>query len=92
MPQIAKIIEMGIYCQKIYKYILKIIKKLFFFHTRFEVLLTSQKLLIMKTLKVLFIAAIFSLGIFASCTPESIQDEQAPQQIEKSKIIIPSNG
>lgn len=46
----------------------------------------------MKTLKVLFIAAIFSMGTFASCTPESIQDEQAPQQIHKSKIIVPSHG
>lgn len=46
----------------------------------------------MKTLKLLFIAAIFSVGTFASCTPESIQDEQTPQQIEKSKIKVPSNG
>ncbi len=46
----------------------------------------------MKTVKYLFIVAIFSLGTFASCTPESIQDEQAPQQIHKSKIIVPSNG
>tara|TARA_R100000353_G_scaffold176127_1_gene149533 strand:- start:27735 stop:27875 length:141 start_codon:yes stop_codon:yes gene_type:complete len=46
----------------------------------------------MKTLKYLFIASIFSLGTFASCTPESIQDEQTPQQIEKSKIKVPSNG
>lgn len=46
----------------------------------------------MKTLKLLFIAAIFSLGTFASCTPESIQDEQTPQQINKADIIIPSHG
>ena len=46
----------------------------------------------MKTVKYIFIAAIFSLGTLASCTPESIQDEQSPQQIEKSKIIVPSNG
>ncbi len=46
----------------------------------------------MKTVKYLFIATIFSLGTFASCTPENIQDEQAPQQIKKSDIIIPSNG
>lgn len=46
----------------------------------------------MKSIKYLLIAAIFSMGIFASCTPESIQDEQTPQQIHKSKIIVPSNG
>jgi len=46
----------------------------------------------MKNLKYLFIAAIFGLGTLASCTPESIQDEQTPQQIEKSKIIVPRAG
>ncbi len=46
----------------------------------------------MKTVKYLFIAAIISLGTLASCTPESIQDEQTPQQIKKADIIIPRNG
>ncbi len=46
----------------------------------------------MKTVKYLFIAAIISLGTFASCTPESIQDEQTPQQIKKSEIVVPSHG
>lgn len=77
--------------KKTYKYITKIINILFFFHIKFEPL-TSQNLYIMKTVKYLLIVAIFSLGTFASCTPESIQDEQSPQQIEKSKIIVPSNG
>lgn len=70
----------------------KIVKILSFFPSRFEVLLTSQNLYIMKTVKYLFIVAIFSLGTFASCTPESIQDEQTPQQINKADIIIPSHG
>ncbi len=48
--------------------------------------------MIMKTVKQLFFVAIFTLGTLVSCTPESIQDEQTPQQIHKSKIIVPSNG
>lgn len=46
----------------------------------------------MKNLKVLFIATIFAAGLFTSCTPESIQDEATPQQIEKGDIIVPRAG
>ena len=46
----------------------------------------------MKNLKVIFAAAIFAAGLFASCTPESIQDEQAPQQIDVRTVKVPPNG
>ncbi|MGB3342420.1 MAG: hypothetical protein WBA61_00775 [Aequorivita sp.] len=46
----------------------------------------------MKTLKNFIIIAIFSAGLFASCTPESIDDGQNPQQIKKSEIVVPRNG
>lgn len=46
----------------------------------------------MKSLKVLFVAAIFSVGLFASCTPESIQDEQTPQQIDPWTVKVPKHG
>lgn len=46
----------------------------------------------MKLLKVLFIVAIFGTGLFASCTPESIEDGQNEQQIDKADIIVPSKG
>ena len=46
----------------------------------------------MKNLKVIFVAAIFIVGLFASCTPESIQDEQAPQQIDPRTVKVPPAG
>ena len=46
----------------------------------------------MKTLKIVIVAAIFATGLFASCTPEGIQDEQTPQQIDARTIIVPPNG
>lgn len=46
----------------------------------------------MKKLKVVLIAAIFAMGLFASCTPESIQDEQAPQQIDPWTVKVPPAG
>lgn len=54
--------------------------------------LTSQKLTIMKNLKIIIVAAIFAAGLFASCTPESIQDEQTPQQIDVRTVIVPPAG
>lgn len=42
--------------------------------------------------KYIFFAALFTMGLFASCTPESIEDENTEQQIDKADIIVPSNG
>ncbi|MFT4848197.1 MAG: hypothetical protein ACI83B_000723, partial [Sediminicola sp.] len=36
--------------------------------------------------KNLIIVAIFSMGLFTSCTPESIEDGQNPQQITPPEI------
>jgi hypothetical protein len=46
----------------------------------------------MKNLKMIMVAAIFAAGIFTSCTPESIQDEQAPQQIDVRTVQVPPAG
>ena len=62
-----------------------------FFRARF-VLLTSQKISIMKVARNLIIVAIFGMGLFASCTPESIEDGQNPQQIDTKDLNIPQNG
>ena len=56
------------------------------------VLLTSQKQNIMKLSKYYLIVAIFGAGLFFSCTPESIDDGQNDQQIERSRIRVPQNG
>ncbi len=37
----------------------------------------------MKITKLFFIVAILGAGLFVSCTPESIQDGQSEQQIER---------
>ena len=39
----------------------------------------------MKLTKYLMIVAIFGAGLFVSCTPESIEDEQTEQQIDKNQ-------
>lgn len=46
----------------------------------------------MKSFKVIIVAAIFAAGLFTSCTPEGIQDEQTPQQIDVRTVKVPSNG
>jgi hypothetical protein len=46
----------------------------------------------MKVARNLIIVAIFGMGLFASCTPESIENGQTDQQIDKGDIIIPSKG
>jgi hypothetical protein len=56
-----------------------------FFCGRF-VLLTSQKTSIMKVTKLFFIVAILGAGLFISCTPESIEDGQTEQQIERPDV------
>ena len=38
----------------------------------------------MKLTKVLFIVAIFGASLFVSCTPESIEDGQTEQQVDKN--------
>ena len=44
----------------------------------------------MKLAKILMIVALFGAGLFVSCTPESIEDEQTEQQIKRPDI--PQNG
>lgn len=46
----------------------------------------------MKNLKLIIVVAIFAGGLFASCTPENIQDEQTTQQIDARTIIVPAGG
>ncbi len=46
----------------------------------------------MKTLKLLFIAAVFGATFFVSCTPENINDDQNPQQIGIHEFTRPING
>ncbi len=40
----------------------------------------------MKPTKLFFIVAILGAGLFISCTPESIQDGQNEQQIERPRV------
>lgn len=46
----------------------------------------------MKTLKLIIVAAIFATGLLTSCTPESIADEQTPQQIDVRTVKVPKWG
>jgi len=46
----------------------------------------------MKNLKLIIVAAIFAAGLFVSCTPEGIQDEQTPQQIDVRTVQVPPAG
>ncbi|HET8803894.1 MAG TPA: hypothetical protein VFM72_04895 [Aequorivita sp.] len=46
----------------------------------------------MKNLKLIIVAAIFAAGLFTSCTPEGIQDEQTPQQIDPRTVTVPPAG
>ncbi len=46
----------------------------------------------MKNLKLIIVAVIFATGLFVSCTPEGIQDEQTPQQIDVRTVIVPPAG
>jgi hypothetical protein len=46
----------------------------------------------MKLTKYLLIVAIFGAGLFVSCTPESIEDEQTEQQVKRDQIVTPQNG
>lgn len=46
----------------------------------------------MKNFKLFLVALIFAFGLFASCTPESIQDEENPQQVDPWNITPPRQG
>ncbi|MCZ4318977.1 hypothetical protein O4H26_08250 [Aequorivita viscosa] len=46
----------------------------------------------MKNLKLIFVAVIFAAGLFASCTPVGIQDEQTTQQIDVRTVEVPPAG
>ncbi len=46
----------------------------------------------MKKFKVIFAAAILAAGLFTACTPESIHDEQTPQQIDPRTVTVPPAG
>jgi len=46
----------------------------------------------MKFAKILLIVALFGTGLFASCTPESIEDGQTEQQIDAKDIQVPRQG
>lgn len=74
------------------KYTINIIIKFKFFECKFDPVLTSQTLTKMKNLKLIIVAAIFAAGLFTSCTPEGIQDEQTPQQIDPRTVTVPPAG
>lgn len=46
----------------------------------------------MKLTKYLMIVALFGAGLFVSCTPESIEDEQTEQQINPKTLPPLQNG
>lgn len=46
----------------------------------------------MKLTKILLIVALFGAGLFASCTPESIEDGQNTQQIDRDRNRPAQNG
>ncbi len=46
----------------------------------------------MKSLKVIIVTLIFAAGLFVSCTPEGIQDDQTTQQIDVRTVKVPPNG
>lgn len=80
------------YCRITCKDTINLIITFKFFECKFDPILTSQKLTIMKNLKLIIVAAIFAVGLFASCTPEGIQDEQTPQQIDVRTVKVPPAG
>jgi hypothetical protein len=38
----------------------------------------------MKVFKTVCIVAIFAMGLFASCTPENLENDQTEQQVENN--------
>ncbi len=46
----------------------------------------------MKFKNYLFIVAIFGATLFVSCTPESIEDDQTEQQIDRDRNRPAQNG
>ncbi|MGJ8666114.1 MAG: hypothetical protein ACSHW7_07100 [Patiriisocius sp.] len=45
----------------------------------------------MRTLKTLCIVAIFGMGLFASCTPENLENDNTEQQVD-NKLRPAQNG
>ena len=41
----------------------------------------------MKVARNLIIVAVFGMGLFASCTPESIEDGNTEQQIDRPDVL-----
>ena len=62
----------------------KLVLPINFFKDMFDTYKPHKNLFIMKTIKQLFIVAIFALGLFVSCTPESIENGQTPQQVDRN--------
>jgi len=46
----------------------------------------------MKVARNLIIVAVFGMGLFASCTPENIEDGQTEQQIDRDRNRPAQNG
>ena len=42
--------------------------------------------------KYIFFAALFTMGLFASCTPESIDNDNTEQQVDTTGLQAPVNG
>lgn len=51
-----------------------------------------HKTSIMKLTKILLIVVLFGAGLFASCTPESVEDGQNQQQVDRDKNRPAQNG
>ena len=54
-------------------------------------MINLTKASIMKLRNFLFIVAIFGAFLFVACTPENIEDENTPQQVD-NKLRPPANG
>ncbi|MGK0376439.1 MAG: hypothetical protein ACJA1Z_000236 [Patiriisocius sp.] len=46
----------------------------------------------MKVFKTVCIVAIFSMGLFASCTPENLENDQTEQQVDRDRNRPAQNG
>lgn len=46
----------------------------------------------MKFTKLFFIVALFGTGLFVSCTPESIDNDQTEQQVDTTGLQAPRQG
>ncbi len=46
----------------------------------------------MKVFKTVCIVAIFAMGLFASCTPENLENDQTEQQVDRDRNRPAQNG